>query len=73
MRIKELREARGLTQVQLADGVGVTQGAVAKWETGRAIPGGGKLPALADMLNCSINDLFEPKPTQALPPGEAAS
>jgi len=33
-RIKRLREARGLTQQQLATLVGVTKGAVSQWEGG---------------------------------------
>lgn len=58
MRIKERREALGLTQAQLADRMGVTTTAVRKWETGRALPSADKLPALADLLNCSIDALY---------------
>lgn len=32
--IQQLRRARGLTQEQLADAVGVSAAAVSKWETG---------------------------------------
>ena len=32
--IQRLRRARGLTQEQLADAVGVSAAAVSKWETG---------------------------------------
>jgi transcriptional regulator with XRE-family HTH domain len=35
-RIRTLREAKGLTQQQLADELGVTKGAVSAWETGYA-------------------------------------
>lgn len=31
--IKRLREAKGLTQLQLADEIGVSSKAVSKWET----------------------------------------
>ena len=58
MRIKERREALGLTQAQLADRMGVTTTAVRKWETGQALPSADKLPALADLLNCSIDALY---------------
>ena len=43
MRIKELREARGLNQTRVAEAMGVSQVAVAKWEAGRAFPAGGKV------------------------------
>jgi transcriptional regulator with XRE-family HTH domain len=33
-RIRTLREARGFSQQQLADAVGVTKGAVGQWERG---------------------------------------
>ena len=59
MRIKELREAMGLTRVQLADRLGVTVVAVRKWEVGLAMPSADKLPALADLLGCSIDALYD--------------
>lgn len=58
MRIKERREAMGLTRIQLADSLGVTTVAVRKWEVGLAMPNADKLPALADLLNCSIDALY---------------
>ena len=58
MRIKELREAMGLTRVQLADRLGVTVVAVRKWETGLSMPSAEKLPILADLLGCSIDAVY---------------
>lgn len=58
MRIKERRESLGLTRVQVADQLGITTTAVRKWETGLALPSADKLPALADLLNCSIDTLY---------------
>ena len=58
MRIKELREQLGLTLTQVADGMDVTVAAVIKWEAGRACPKADKLPALADLLHCSIDALY---------------
>ena len=58
MRIREHREAMGLTRIQVADRLGVTKVAVRKWEVGLAMPNADKLPALADLLNCSIDALY---------------
>ena len=37
-RLKELRVAKGLSQMQLAQAVGVSQSAIAKWELGKTEP-----------------------------------
>ena len=58
MRIKEIREAAGLTRLQVADRLGVTVVAVRKWETGLAMPNADKLPVLADLLGCTIDALY---------------
>lgn len=58
MRIREHREAMGLTRIQVADRLGVTKVAVRKWEVGLAMPNADKLPALADLLHCTIDALY---------------
>ena len=58
MKIKERREALGLTRVQLADRMGVSKVAVRKWEMGMTNPSADKLPALAGLLGCTIDELF---------------
>ena len=62
MRIKELREALGLTRIQLADRLGVSPVAVRKWELGMAKPSADKLPILADLLHCTIDALYGREP-----------
>lgn len=52
------RRAAQLTQVQFADLLGVDRGRVAMWETGKSLPLAQLLPAIATLLNCSIDDLF---------------
>ena len=70
LRIKEFRVKKGITQSDLAKLVGVTQSAVAKWETGGFTPSTSTLFALADGLNCTVDELCgRPSP----PTGEAAS
>lgn len=52
------RKAAGYTQEALAAALGVTRPALAAWETGRSWPSAALLPALADLLLCSIEDLY---------------
>ena len=59
MKIKQLREGRNYNQNDLAEVLGVDRSAIAKWETGESFPRTDKLPKLAEILGCSIDDLFE--------------
>ena len=56
--IKRLREARNLTQQQLAEIVGVSDKAVSKWETGRGYPDLTLIENLASALGVSVIELF---------------
>lgn len=58
MRIKEYRKAAGLTQVKLAEVMGVSQSTVCSWETGAVKPPSDALPKLADLFHCTIDALF---------------
>lgn len=62
MKIKELREAKGLYQSQVADALGVSQAAVAKWEAGQAMPTADKLPQLALLFSVPIDAIFGREP-----------
>ena len=56
--IKELREAKGLTQRALAERLGVTDKAVSRWESARGLPDISLLEDLAAELGVSIAELF---------------
>ena len=56
--IKKLRVNKELTQRQLADACGVTQGTVAQWEKGICFPKAGRLPALSRVLECDSEQLL---------------
>ncbi len=58
MRLKELREMVKVTQEQIAQKLDVDQTAVSKWETGDSLPRADKLPELARILNCTIDELL---------------
>lgn len=62
LQIKELREAAGLSQVQLADSMGVAQSAVSSWETEVFLPRIRQLPLLVQVLGCDYNALFTAAP-----------
>ena len=57
-RIREARQAKGLSQEQLGEQLGVSFQAVSTWETGKFIPDSDHLPALAKALDLSLDALF---------------
>ena len=59
MNLRDRRLSINLTQTQLAKVLKVSRSTISMWETGEAYPRTDKLPDLAKILNCSINDLFE--------------
>ena len=56
--IAECRKARGLTQFQLAEELGVSDRAVSKWETGNSLPDNELALNLCRVLNINVSDLF---------------
>ena len=60
-RIKSLRKEKGLTQLQLAEMLYVTDKAISKWEVGEANPDISLLPKLAEIFNVTIDFLFNGK------------
>jgi transcriptional regulator with XRE-family HTH domain len=60
-RIAQLRKDSGITQVQLADTLGVSQQTVASWEVGRRGVPVALLPALARTLGCGVEELVGEK------------
>lgn len=56
--IKRLREAKRLTQAQLAEQLCVSDKAVSKWETGKGFPDVSLLEPLANALQVSLPELL---------------
>lgn len=56
--IAECRKKVNLTQMQLAEKLGITDKAVSKWERGIAMPDSSIVLELCDILNISVNDLL---------------
>ena len=65
------RHKRGITQDELANHLGVSKGAVSKWETGVGFPDIKLLEPLADVLDISLLELMKserlPKTTVSAP------
>lgn len=56
--IRAFRRAHGLTQEQLAEALGVTVGAVSKWESGTSTPDIGTIADIADFFALSVDVLL---------------
>ena len=56
--IKELRERNKMTQLQLADKLGVTYKTISKWETGKGYPDITLLEPIADAFSISVTELI---------------
>ena len=56
--IAERRKAVRLTQAQLAEKLDITDRAVSKWETGKAMPDSSIMLELCGILQISVNDLL---------------
>lgn len=57
-RITQFRKARGITQVQLAETLGVSQQTIQAYEVGRRRIQVSNLPVVARALSVSLEDLF---------------
>lgn len=72
-----LRRKAGLSQEQLADRLGVTRQSVSKWEGGAALPELGKLIALSEMFQVSVDylvkDHLENPETPPVSPGPSTT
>ena len=60
--IRQLREARGMTQAELAEKISVSSKTVSKWETGKGLPDISLLQPLAQTLGISLIELVNGEP-----------
>ena len=60
-KISELRKARGMTQDELADKMGVSPQAVSKWENDLSMPDLPVLIELSDFFHISLDDFLKEK------------
>ena len=57
--LRTIRKRKKLTQQQLAEMCGVTQGSVCQWEQGAVLPRLKTLFRVADVLGCKVDDLWK--------------
>ena len=56
--IADCRKRKNLTQMQLAEKLGITDKAISKWERGIALPDSSIMLELCDILGISVNELL---------------
>ena len=61
MMISTLRKENGMTQLELAEKMGVTDKAVSKWERDLSFPDINSIPKLAEVFNVSEDELLQVK------------
>lgn len=59
--IAMLRKEQGMTQLELAEKMGVTDKAVSKWERDLSFPDVNTIPKLAEIFNLSVDALMQVK------------
>lgn len=59
MMISSLRKEKGMTQLELAEKMGVTDKAVSKWERDLSYPDLNSIPKLAEIFGVSVEDLMQ--------------
>lgn len=57
-RLSLYREAKGYSQLEIAEKMSVTQQSISSWETGRTIPKPYQMRRLSEMLEVGIDELF---------------
>jgi DNA-binding XRE family transcriptional regulator len=67
-KIRAIRQALGLTQVEFAERLGTTQSTVTRWEKG-SIPQGDMLQAIATLANTTVERLMGTDDLAAVPGG----
>ena len=58
-RLRHIRKERGMTQLELAQQLGVTDKAVSKWERDLSCPDVATLPKLANILETGLEELMQ--------------
>ena len=71
--LSELRQAAGMTQLELGDALHYSDKTVSKWERGESIPDAGMLKQIGDVFGVSVDYLLEEEHGATAKPAEAPS
>ena len=63
-RLKQLRQAQGLTQLKMSQLLSVTENTYANWEKGRSIEVIERVVKLCNLFGCAVEDLLSYKDIQ---------
>ena len=62
-KLIELRKKNGYSQEELAEKLGVSRQSVSKWESNNTYPETDKIIQIANLFDCSMDDLINDKVT----------
>ena len=58
-KIRELRKAKGVREVDMAAHFHVVQSTIVSWESEKTFPPCRLMPAIAEYLGCTLDDLYK--------------
>ena len=64
MSFLSARKKAGLSQADVAEALGISSASVWQWETGKTMPDPRKLPKIAEILDCTVDELLSPDVTK---------
>lgn len=59
MSFKNQRKKAGLTQMEVAKALGISDAAVCQWESGETMPTGKRMKEVAELYGCTVDDLLK--------------
>ena len=62
MKLREIREAQGLSQIEVSQATGLSQSGICRMERGEYNPSLSTIREIAKALNCSIGELLGETP-----------
>ncbi len=65
--IVQFRKEKGMTQLELAQQLGITDKAVSKWERDLSYPDVASIPKIAEIFGVSVDELMQTKQPEAAP------